>query len=82
MIPGRYRIEFREAGIWYDIDGADSFKRACQLVSYYIYNLGHRENQYQITGPSGTINKNEEEWSDAQKESYWNSLIDFKIFEK
>ncbi len=82
MIPGRYRIEFKEVGVWHDIYGADSFKEACRIVSLYLYTYNHNENRYQITGPSGSINIHEEEWSNAQKESYWNSLIDFKIFGK
>lgn len=77
MMPGQYRIEMREAGVWFDIDGADSFGVACRIASYYVYNDGNRaysESRYQIVGPTGQINKDECEKTDAEKEQYWNSL--------
>lgn len=84
-MPGKYRIEMREAGVWFDIDGADSFGLACRIASYYVYNAGNRpfdESRYRIVGPTGQINKDEGGKTDAEKEQYWNSLIHLGIFGK
>lgn len=52
-MPGAFRIEIKEVGVWFDVDGADTLLAAFRLASKYA--SLHGENRVQITTPDGEI---------------------------